>query len=176
MPVPLTAVVDPVRLTEESLADVGVLLLQGRESFELTGDASRALQTYLRRGGLLIISPICGSEAFLQSATAAVQTLTDESFEPMDGQHPAWTPTYGGFDVTSVSLRLPPGPGGGRVQIRRDAPVFESIRLDNYETIFASRYDLACALESQNSIQCPGYETTDAAAILGNLIVYGLGQ
>ena len=176
MPVPLTAIANPISLRDASLADVGVLLLQGRESFELSGEAAAALKTYLERGGLLIISPICGSEAFLQSAVAAVAALTDQVFEPMAADHPAWTASYGGFDVTSVRLRLPPGPAGGRVQVRQAHPVFDSMRIDGYETIFASRYDLACALESQNSIQCPGYDTADAAAILGNLIVYGLGQ
>jgi hypothetical protein len=42
--------------------------------------------------------------------------------------------------------------------------------------VFFSPLDLSCALESQNSIQCPGYDTTDAAKVAINLMLYALQQ
>ena len=38
--------------------------------------------------------------------------------------------------------------------------------------IFFSPLDLSCALESPNSVQCPGYSTEDAAKIVANLLLF----
>jgi len=55
-------------------------------------------------------------------------------------------------------------------------PELEGIRLgDRYGVIF-SPYDLSCALEKQESLECPGYTRDDAARIGLNIILYSLHQ
>ena len=39
-----------------------------------------------------------------------------------------------------------------------------------------SKYDLSCALEKQDSVQCQGYVRDDAARIGLNVILYSLQQ
>ncbi|MEL7266389.1 MAG: DUF4159 domain-containing protein, partial [Planctomycetota bacterium] len=48
--------------------------------------------------------------------------------------------------------------------------------VEGVASVFLSPLDLSCALESQNSVQCPGYDTTDAAKIAVNLILYAMQQ
>jgi hypothetical protein len=48
--------------------------------------------------------------------------------------------------------------------------------VDHVVGVFFSPLDLSCALESPNSVQCPGYGTEDAAKIVANLVLYALQQ
>ncbi|HBJ36887.1 MAG TPA: hypothetical protein DDZ51_19445, partial [Planctomycetaceae bacterium] len=67
---------------------------------------------------------------------------------------------------------------GGAMEVsrRRGTPLVEVAMVDSVASVFFSPLDLSCALESQNSIQCPGYDTTDAAKVAINLMLYALQQ
>ena len=54
--------------------------------------------------------------------------------------------------------------------------MIEAVNVDGVAGAFFSPLDLSCALESQNSVQCPGYSTDDAAKIVGNLVLFALQQ
>ena len=60
--------------------------------------------------------------------------------------------------------------------VRSAPPVLEMAIVDNVVGVFFSPLDLSCALESPNSVQCPGYSTEEAAKIVANLVLYGLQQ
>nr|WP_236621391.1 DUF4159 domain-containing protein [Rhodopirellula sallentina] len=179
--VEVIAVDQPIALTEQSLQRVGVLYLTGQTEFELDEKSRAALKNYIDREGILIASPICGSEAFASSVRREIAALVPQAeFVPMPEDHPAWTTRYGGFDITNVNIRLPNQKRAGEdamvVTQRSGAPVMEAIQVNGVDTIFYSPLDLSCALESQNSIQCPGYPTGDAAKIVAGLILYALQQ
>ncbi len=59
---------------------------------------------------------------------------------------------------------------------RSGTPVIETALLNGMTNVFFSPLDLSCALESQNSVQCPGYDTDDAAKIVANLVLFALQQ
>ncbi|MCL6505082.1 MAG: DUF4159 domain-containing protein, partial [Pirellulales bacterium] len=84
-----------------------------------------------------------------------------------------------GTDIRSVKRRDPQQrttSGQLRSQVRQVPPELEGIRLgDRYGVIF-SPYDLSCALEKQESLECPGYTRDDAARIGLNIILYSLHQ
>jgi hypothetical protein len=54
--------------------------------------------------------------------------------------------------------------------------VLEAIKLDDRYAVVFSPYDLSCALEKQNSLECRGYSRDDAARIGMNVILYSLQQ
>ena len=97
--------------------------------------------------------------------------------ERIPASDPLFTTTYGGFDLAQVSRRDPQpagtnGPLSGRV--RRVPPELEGIRLhDRYGVIF-SQFDLSCALEKRDSLECRGYTREDAARIALNVLLYAL--
>ena len=172
----------PIELTDASLARVGALILHGRTEFQLTPRATEALARYLRREGIVIATSICGSEAFTQSVKSVLEALvTDGRFRPMPPGHPALTSRFNGYDLSRVEIRRPLARPTSprdpvRVSRRQGTPLVEVMSVGDVDTVFFSPLDLSCALESQNSIQCPGYSTSDAAKILSNLILYALNQ
>ncbi len=179
--VEVIAVDNPIALTDQSLARVGVLYLTGQTEFELDAPSRQALRNYIDREGILLAAPICGNEAFAASFRRELAGLVpDEKLEPMPSEHPAWTTRFGGFDLTNVEIRVPNRrPSANKsvgVARRSGSPVMESIQINGVDTVFFSPLDLSCALESQNSIQCPGYATADAAKIIAGVILYALQQ
>jgi len=204
--VEVIAVDRPIALSDQSLRRVGALYLHGQTEFQLD-DASRdALRRYLERGGILLAAPICGSEEFERSFRREMGLILPSiQWEPMPPDHPAWTPRFGGYDLTEVTIRTPTrrgggsnqasdgtllagegegttgtpgGTGRGRLQFsqRRGSPLIEVAQVDGVDSVFFSPLDLSCALESQNSVQCPGYPTVDAAQIVAGLLLYALQQ
>lgn len=176
----------PILLTDESLQRVGVLYLTGQTKFQLNSEAILALKNYVERGGILLASPICGEEAFADPIRKLLSDISGgKTLAPMPRDHPAFGARFGGYEVTKVGIRRPnqkrskPSPAKReplKVSQRFDAPVIESIATEGVDNIFYSPLDLSCALESPNSIQCPGYSTEDAAKIIAGLILYGLNQ
>jgi len=103
----------------------------------------------------------------------------DLPLEPIPASHPLLTPAYGGFDLALVTRRDPQQRGRGeRLEdiLRKVPPDLEGIRFaDRYGVLF-SRFDLSCALEKQNSLECRGYIREDAARIGLNVLLYSLQQ
>ena len=89
------------------------------------------------------------------------------------------TTTFGGFDLSTVSRRDPqPGGAGGPldVAVRKVPPELEGIKFgDRYGVIF-SQFDLSCALEKRDSLECRGYTREDAARIGLNVLLYSMQQ
>jgi hypothetical protein len=174
----------PIALTDESLARVGVLYLTGQTEFQLDAEAKTALKNYVDGGGILIASPICGEEAFAKPIRELLSEISGgKSLQPMGKDHPAFGTRFGSYDVTQVAIRRPNQAGSNtskpeplKVFQRFDAPIIEVIKTAGVDNVFYSPLDLSCALESPNSIQCPGYTTEDAAKIMAGLILYGLNQ
>jgi len=171
----------PIELTEQSLSRIGVLYLTGQTAFELDDASRSALRNYIQREGIIIASPICGSESFAESVRREIGSILPAAeFVSMPADHPAWTTRFGGFDLTNVEIRTPNQKRGNDpallVRRRKGAPVMEAVEVNGFDTIFFSPLDLSCALESQNSIQCPGYPTGDAGKIIAGLVLYALQQ
>nr|WP_315857284.1 DUF4159 domain-containing protein [Rhodopirellula sp. JC737] len=177
------AVNEPIELTESSLSRVGVLYLHGQTAVQLKPQQRDALRDFASRGGIIIATPICGSEAFAKSIRSELEGLfPDESLEELPKEHPAWTTRFGGYDLGDVTIRRPnSGDDGGRqralkISRVRSTPTVELMEVHGQAAIYFSPLDLSCALESQNSVQCPGYNTTDAARILAGLVLYSLNR
>jgi hypothetical protein len=89
------------------------------------------------------------------------------------------TRTYGGFDLASVSRRVPELRDAKeplRAALRAGPPMLEGIKLGDRWAVVFSPLDLSCALERQDSMECPGYTRDDAARIGVNVVLYSLYQ
>ena len=96
---------------------------------------------------------------------------------PVDS--PMFTPQYGGFDLKQVKRRDPRrGAGAGPLEARvRDVePEFEGVKIKERYAVIFSRYDLSCALEHQESLDCQGYVRDDAARLAINLVLYAVHE
>ncbi len=98
---------------------------------------------------------------------------------PIPAADPLWTKKYGGFDLPTVTRRDPQARAKDqplKALERKVPPELEAIKIgDRYAVIF-SPYDLSCALERQETMECQGYTRDDAARIGLNVVLYALQQ
>ena len=171
---------EPIGLTDDAMFNYPVVFMHGRNRFTLTEAERKQLKTYLDRGGVLMANAICASEAFAASFRREMEAMfPDNPLEPIPPNHPLFTTEKGGFDLSTVTRRDPQQRGGGgRMEdiLRKVPPDLDGIRFgDRYGVIF-SRFDLSCALEKQNSLECRGYIREDAAKIGLNILLYAMQQ
>lgn len=178
VPIEVAAVAEPVTATANNLADVPVLWVHGQTEFRLPPDQRDQIRSFVDNGGFVIATSICGSDAFTEAFRREFSAaIPDMKTEPMKPDHPALGESYGGFDLRRVSVRDPDT--GGRtltVNRREQPPTIEVGTVAGIDAVFFSPLDLSCALESQNAVQCPGYDTDDAAKLVANLLLYALQQ
>lgn len=169
-----------VALTDDSLFDYHMVFMHGRNGFQLTDAERKQLKTYIERGGMLLADSICSNEAFSESFRREMAaTFPARKLEPIPAKDPLFSTKYGGFDLSTVTRRDPQGSGDKgplKALLRKVPPELDAIRFgDRYGVIF-SRYDLSCALEKHDSLECQGYISDDAARIGLNVILYSLQQ
>jgi hypothetical protein len=169
-----------ILLTDPTLFDHHLVFMQGRSRFHLSEAERGQLKTYIERGGMLFADAICASEAFGESFRGEMAaTFGARKLEPIPADDPLLTPAYGGYDLRLVTRRDPEtGNGSGplRAKLRRVPPELEGIRFGDRWGVVFSKYDLSCALEKHDSLQCRGYVREDAARIGLNIILYSLQQ
>ncbi len=169
-----------VRLTDPQLFEYHLVFMHGRTSFRLTPAERKQLRTYVERGGLLFADSICSSKQFTESFRREMKTVfPEQSLERIAVKHPLFTSEFGGEDLSSVSRRQPETGRAGeplKSTIRAGQPYLEGLMIgDRYAVIF-SPYDISCALESHESLECEGYIRQDAARIGVNVLLYSLHQ
>jgi len=178
VPLRLQSADDEIQIDPQTLADQAFVWMHGRTDFSLSEDQRRTLRDYVKNGGFIIADAICGSPEFTIAFRREWNAIMPDSpLATMQPDHPALTTRYGGYSLDDVTTRTPSrGSGGIEIQRRRGSPQLEFATVDGVASVFFSPLDLSCALESQNSIQCPGYDTNDATRIGVNLILYSLQQ
>jgi hypothetical protein len=78
-----------------------------------------------------------------------------------------------------VNRRDPQGGGEGaplKTAVRQVEPELDGLVVGGTYRVIFSRYDLSCALERHESLECPGYTREDAARIGVNVVLYSLHQ
>ncbi len=164
----------------QGMFDYSVVFMHGRNAFRLTNAERQTLREYVERGGVLFADAICGSEPFAESFRTEMAIIFPRNpLMSIPANDPIWTIKYGGYDLSLVTRR-DPQPGGRdeglKLTLRRVPPEFKAVRMgDRYGVIF-SEFDLSCALEKHDSLDCRGYTREDAARIGINVLRYAMQQ
>ena len=99
-----------------------------------------------------------------------------QELEPIRVTDPLLGTTYGGFDLRTVSRRDPKAAasGGGPLEAttRKVPPELEGIHFRDHWGVIFSPFDISCALEKHDSLECRGYTREDAARIGINVLLY----
>jgi hypothetical protein len=168
--------IDPA---DPTLFNHHLVFMHGRQGFAYDAPRRERLRQFLERGGMLLADSICASATF----TAAFRTeiaaiLPGHALEEIPADDPLFTAAaYGGYDIREVSLREPAGGDGPmNVRKRKVAPKLEGVKLGDRWGVIFSPYDLSCALEKQNSLECTGYNRDDAEKIALNVLLYSLNH
>ena len=169
-----------LNIMDEALFDFPVVFMHGRNAFRLTDRERERLKTYVERGGLLFADSICASQAFTESFRREMAAIFPKNpLERIPAGDPIWTPKYGGFDLSIVTRRDPQPAGAGgplKAALRKVPPELEGLRFEDRYGVIFSQFDLSCALEKHDSLECRGYIREDAARIGLNVLLYGVQQ
>ena len=169
-----------VTLSEETLGDYPLLFMHGRGTFEFSEAQHRRLRQHLERGGFLFANSICSADNFSTSfRTEMRKVFPNAQWQQIPLSDPIFSDKYGGFPIDSLDVRLPertPGQQRTITQTRQTQPELWGIRVpddDRWLVVF-SPYDVSCALEKTNSLECRGYSRQSALQLSANVILYAL--
>ncbi|MCR4412168.1 MAG: DUF4159 domain-containing protein [Thermoguttaceae bacterium] len=169
-----------IDIGDPALFDYHLVFMHGRTFFRLTDAERKQLKTYVERGGMVLADAICASPQFADAFRKEMQAMfPDRALQPIPREDPMLTTAYGGFDVRMVQRRDPQQRSKTdplKALLRKVPPELEGIKLDDRWGVVFSRYDLSCALEKQDSVECQGYTREDAARIGVNVVLYSLQQ
>jgi hypothetical protein len=169
--------VDPA---EPGLFDYHLVFMHGRQGFTFDAPRRQRLKAFLERGGTLLADSVCASPGFTTAFRAEIAAILPEAtLEEIPADDPLYTKgEYGGYDVRTVTLREPAGGGDGPMTARKRQvpPKLEGVRMGDRWAVIFSPYDLSCALEKQNSMECTGYSRDDAEKIALNILLYSLNH
>ena len=154
--------------------------MHGRNSFRFTPHERKQLKLYLERGGVLLADSICSSKEFTAAFRREIKlVLSDEPLERIPVNHSLFSAEYGGAALATVMRRQPLAGGANgpmRAAVREGEPYLEGVTLGDRLAVIFSPYDLSCALETRESLDCEGYTRADAARLGLNVILYSLHQ
>lgn len=161
-------------LTQDDLFDYHLVFLHGRTGFTFSPAERKQLRAFVERGGMIFGDAVCSSEEFAASFRREMAAVfPDAPLKPIPVNHAMFTNKFGGEDLSQVVLRDPRRGNVGADEIKA-TPELEGLQFGSrYGAIF-SKYDLSCALERQNSLECAGYKSEDAARIGINIILFSL--
>jgi hypothetical protein len=169
-----------VSLNDPKLYNYPILFMHGRNQFQLKEDERQQLRSFLERGGVLIANSVCASPAFTASFEAEMRAvLPEHAMQPIPSDNEMFTDAFGGFNLSQVTIRRPApraagSEGPATVDQITTPPRLDGISIDNRYAVIFSRYDLSCALEKHDSLECEGYTREDAARLGLNLIMYAM--
>jgi hypothetical protein len=156
----------------EEIKDYKFLYMHGRKEFTpYSEEELDYLRFNLENGGLLFADACCGQEAFDKAFRKFVQELFPK-------QKLQRIP----INDLLFSKNLPEALTEKNIQCRQKrnaeprsmAPWLEGIKIDGRWVIIYSKYDIGCALERHQSLDCRGYTPESALRIAQAVVLYSL--
>jgi len=179
LPLAAGARASQVKLSDPALFNHHLVLMHGRTGFTLTPLERENLRTYLERGGMLLADAVCSNRAFAESfARELAEIFPDKRLERVPADHPLFTTAFGGDELKRVNLRKSKQQENKRLTLatQEAEPHLESLAVGDRIAVIFSPYDISCALDGHQSLQCEGYTTADAARIALNVLLYSFHQ
>lgn len=166
-----------INLTDDALFDYHLVFFHGRSAFQLTDRERRRLREFVERGGTVFADSICASKTFTESFRREMAaTFTDHPLEAIPVTDPIFSAQYGGYDIREVERQDPPEKesDGRKPTIKKVPPNLEGVKIEDRWGVIFSPYDVSCALQRHNSVDCQGYTRESAAQIALNVLLYSL--
>ncbi|MDR2439720.1 MAG: DUF4159 domain-containing protein [Planctomycetaceae bacterium] len=176
---PVVQQIESINPASENLYENPVLFMHGRTAFQFSPEQQKNLKEHLNRGGFLFVNAICSSRSFSDSFHREMQTMFPETtFQAIPLDDPLFSDEYGGFKIKTLDVRLPEQSPGRKIvaPVRQEVPKLYGLKLeeeDRWVVVF-SPYDVSCALERANSLECRGYTQDSAMQLSVNILLYAL--
>jgi hypothetical protein len=151
---------------DPAIINYPLVYVHGRAAMSFSEEDLAHLRRHLEPGGgTLFADAACGSPAFDAAFRRFVAALLpDNPLVPIPPDDELYTPKVA-FDLSDVQYSRAAGGGTGRPQL-------EGVRLGGRWAIIYSPYDIGCALERQQGLDCKGYAHESALRIAANIVLY----
>jgi Domain of unknown function (DUF4159) len=151
---------------DPNLANFPLLYIHGRAAFNLGKPELDKLRRHLEPGGGTIFADAaCGSAAFdVAFRKFVTELLPNNPLVEIPRDDDIYTAKIG-FDLKDVKYSK--AAGGGT-----DYPRLEGVKIGNHWAVIYSKYDIGCALERHQGLDCKGYTPESALRIAANIVIY----
>ena len=112
-----------IDITDPALFKYHLVFMHGRRSFSFTAAERKQLRTFVDRGGTIMADSICANPEFTAAFRREMQAIFADDpdvkpkgagLTPIPAKDPLFTRDFGGYDLSTVSLRQPQGDRHGR--------------------------------------------------------------
>ena len=151
---------------DPNLVHFPLAYLHGRTGFTFADSEVVAIRRHLDPGGgTLFADAACGAEAFDRDfRKLAAALFPDRPLEPIPKHDEFYTKAIG-FDLSDAQLSKA---AGGKV----GTPQLEGIKIGGRWALIYSKFDIGCALEKHQTLDCKGYTPETALRIATNIVIY----
>jgi hypothetical protein len=171
---------EPIHPSQHDVLDYKFLYMHGRNAFSYGGGsddpALANLRADLQTGGLLLADACCGKKAFDTSFREFMAKLfPDKKLEPIPLDDVLFGTELNGEAISSVRCRRErPDDSGAETEFREVPPFLEGIKINNRWVVIYSKYDIGCALEKHQSVDCLGHDHASALRLGTAAVLYAL--
>ena len=152
--------------SDPNLVNFPLIYIHGRTGFTFSPEDQDRLRQHLEPGGGTIFADAaCGSPSFdaaFRKFVAAM--LPGRPLEPIPRVDKMFTREVG-YDLSDVRYSKQAGGGLGY-------PDLEGIKIDGHWAVIYSKYDIGCALERPQGLDCKGYVHESAVRVAANIVLY----
>jgi hypothetical protein len=168
-----------LRASDPNLKRFIFAFMHGRHDFRFTPEERENLRKFLENGGTLLADSICASKEFADAFRREMAlVLSERRLERIPVDDPIFHEVGGKYDIAQVTRREPAAAAQAdqplRSRVQKVPPELEGIRVEDRWAVIFSPYDISCALEQHEALQCRGYTREDAARIALNVLKYAL--
>jgi len=151
---------------DPNLVHYPLVYIHGRANFDLGPEDRDWLRQHLDPGGgTLFADAACGSPAFDAAFRRFVaEMLPKHPLVPIPHDDEIYSNKIG-YDLSKSQYSK--AAGGGR-----DFPQLEGVKIDGHWAVIYSKYDIGCALERHQALDCKGYTAESAEQIASNIVIY----
>ena len=151
---------------DPNLVNYPFIYIHGRAALSFSDEDKQILRRHLEPGGgTLFADAACGSPAFDAAFRKfCAELLPDNPLVPIPKDDEIYTKRVG-FDLADCHLSK--AAGGGE-----DFPQLEGVKLNGHWSIIYSKFDIGCALERHQGLDCKGYTYESAIRIAANVVLY----
>ncbi|MFO0952882.1 MAG: DUF4159 domain-containing protein [Isosphaeraceae bacterium] len=151
---------------DPNLVNFPLVYIHGRAALSFGKEDLDALRKHLDPGGGTIFADAaCGSPQFDAAFRKFVgELLPDNPLVPIPREDELYTRKVG-YDLSDVQFSK--AAGGGK-----DLPQLEGVKINGHWAVIYSRFDIGCALERHQGLDCKGYAPESALRIATNVVIY----
>ena len=151
---------------DKNLVNFPLVYIHGRAAVTFAKEDIEALRRHLTPGGgLLFADSACGSPSFDAAFRKFLtELLPDHSLIPIPRDDEIYTRKLG-YDLSDVQYTK--SAGGGK-----DFPQLEGVKVNGRWAVIYSKYDIGCALERHQGLDCKGYSPESALRIASNIVIF----